>query len=126
TVVAWANVPILLMANLSGSMAVAQLFAVRTPVSAFNIFLEFVDVHTRHFSFRSLWRRRKRSLIAVAVLLWSFGSVLLYLYGPVILRVLAKPLYASSRTELVLFWMLQLAILIDKVTFNDHRRNAPA
>jgi hypothetical protein len=125
TVVAWANVPIFLMANLSGSLAVAHLVAVRTPVSAFNIGLEFIDVHTRHISFGDLWRRRKRFLVIGAVGLWSAGSVVLWAYGATILRVIARPLYEGARVELVLFWLLQLAILVDKVTLNDQRRVAP-
>jgi hypothetical protein len=125
TVVAWANVPIFLLGNVSGSIAVASLVAARAPISFFNVFLEFIDVHTRRFSFTLLWARRKVELVMMTLVSWVFVSMALYTYAPRLLGFIATDEYSGARIELVLFWVLQLAILADKVTLNEQRRVAP-
>jgi len=125
TIVAWAHVPVFLLAYVAGSAAVAQLVAVRTPVSFFNVVLEYVEVHTRRYAFGRLWRERRSLLVAIAIVFWMVTSAALYLCAPVLIRVIATGRYTGARVELVLFWLLQLAILVDKVTFNEQRRLAP-
>jgi hypothetical protein len=126
TTVSWANMPIFILATVGGgAMAVARLVAVRTPVSAFNVILEFVEVHTRKYSFSAVWHNWKVTLVAGALVFWAGTSFALYWWAPRILGLVSTNAYVGSSLELVLFWVLQLAILVDKITFNEQRRVAP-
>lgn len=126
TSVSWANVPLLLLANISGNEAVAVLGAARTPISFFNVALEFIEVHLRRHSFSSKLKGSRRLQLALATGGVLVSSVLLYAYGPFVLELVSGRQYAGARLELALFWVLQFAVLADKVTFNEQRRTSPS
>lgn len=120
----WANIPIFLLAHMSGSLLVAQLVAVRTPLSFFNPLIEYVEVHTRR-RIGSKYFNYRWSLFAGIPTVWVTMSSLLYWKGDAIVSTFSAGEYNGLRTELTLFWWLQLAALIDRLTHNAERLRHP-
>jgi hypothetical protein len=121
TILAWANVPIALLAGLSGSASVARLVEIRTVVSFFNPMIEFIEVHIRrwrrdHLSGRAVW------LVAgLALAFWTAVTGLILAYGDQVTSLVAGRPISGIEGAMVIFWWLQLLLVIDRLTHNLER-----
>jgi hypothetical protein len=127
-ILAWANVPIAVLAMIGGSPSVARLVAVRTPLSFFNPIIEFIEVHFRGLTENQL---RHRGIVLKAVLLtamWLIGSGLVLQFGDQALALIAGRQILGLKMDMLIFWWLQLLLVIDRLTHNvvrtqGHRLN---
>lgn len=120
---AWPNIPIAALALTHGTSSLGALAAARTPISFFNPFIEYIDVHRRSSQDFNSMRTATWSFyvpvwfgLTPLVLLISFllSSISLHEFGSVYEQILMT----------VLFWWTQLSSLFDRASHNIQRMTA--
>lgn len=120
-VLAWANVPIALLAIISGSLSVARLVEVRTPLSFFNPLIEFIEVHIRRINPNIINLEKIFQKLLMIVAFWILTSVAIYAYGDVIISVISNRPITGLAADMLAFWWLQLIAVADRLTHNFER-----
>ena len=121
-ILAWANIPITVLAIISGSPGVARLVEVRTPLSFFNPVIEFIEVHIRGLTVDRLHHSRIWLKIATLIGLWLIVSGLILWFGDQASSLIAGRPISGIAKDLIIFWWLQFLLIVDRLTHNLERK----
>jgi hypothetical protein len=123
-ILAWANIPIAVLTLVGGNAGISRLVEVRTPLSFFNPIIEYIEVHTRritseHLQYHELWLK-----VVIVFCFWLIISGFILIFGDEVASIIAGRPISGVVLDMIIFWWLQLLLVIDRITHNLERLKA--